>query len=256
MHRRRCLRHLDTGIDRRTLNGKQCALARDRAHLDPVIQDVSQPLHDRKTQPKAAPRRAVGPLIVLMEYVRELVFGGYRRHCPRLQCDTLSPARGILAGIRPLSVYRTAFDNRFADQSPRACAVAADDELERTMHSRSLFPAQGRRSLQRAARKISFSENSLTDEAGFPIPAVHVEQALRGCWSWCPRTARIQRQDCVPHRLGGAAQALPAGFRVCNGCRKSWLAAARKLDFGAIGQFCCFHASESSSSKRLRSVHP
>jgi len=38
-----------------------------------VIEDFSEPLHDRKAQPKAAPLRAVGPLIILIEYVRELV---------------------------------------------------------------------------------------------------------------------------------------------------------------------------------------
>jgi hypothetical protein len=40
-----------------------------------VIQDFSEPLHDRKAQPKAAALRAAGPLMVLIEYVRELFFG-------------------------------------------------------------------------------------------------------------------------------------------------------------------------------------
>jgi len=75
MHQRRCFRHLHTGLTTRNHNEKPCTLPREGAHLDPVIEDFSEPLHDRKAQPKAAPLRAVGPLIILIEYVRELVFG-------------------------------------------------------------------------------------------------------------------------------------------------------------------------------------
>ena len=40
-----------------------------------MIQNFSEPLHDREAQTKPAPFRSGGPLIVLIEYVRKLVFG-------------------------------------------------------------------------------------------------------------------------------------------------------------------------------------
>jgi len=90
MQRWRCFRPIDTGLTARDLDEKPCSLATDRAYLDPVIQDVSQPLHDRKAQPKAAPLRALGSLIVFIEYVRQLAFGDTNATIPDLNANVVA----------------------------------------------------------------------------------------------------------------------------------------------------------------------
>src|SRR5437764_6849444 len=75
MHQQGSLRRLDAVSTAGNLNENPCALPSDRAHLDAVTQGFAEPLHYRKPQPKAAPLRGVSPLIVFIEYVRQLVFG-------------------------------------------------------------------------------------------------------------------------------------------------------------------------------------
>src|ERR1700738_4267556 len=128
MHRRRCFRHLDTGLTARTLNEKPCTRARNRAYLDPVIQDFSQPLHDRKAQPKAAPLRGVGPLIVLLEYMRQLVFGDTDATVPDFNANIIAGSPTSKQDSSPVSVTDR-IRQQVADHLLKHAPVASDDEL-------------------------------------------------------------------------------------------------------------------------------
>ena len=80
------------GSTARDLDEKPCTLSGDRAHLDPMIQDVSEPFHDRKTQAEPAPLRAAGPLVVFIEYVRELIFGDTDATVPDFNANVVAGA--------------------------------------------------------------------------------------------------------------------------------------------------------------------
>ena len=93
-----------------------------------MIQDFSEPLDDRKAQPKAAPLRAVGALIVLIEYVRQLVFGDTDAAVPDLDANLVAGSPASKQDSSPVSVSDR-IRQQIADHLREHAPVAADDEL-------------------------------------------------------------------------------------------------------------------------------
>ena len=99
-----------------------------------------------------------------------------------------------------------------ADHLREHVPVAADDEpgTDDAQPQPSFLHRRGEVSSERLEDFARAKTRSRMD-AGFRLPACSRRAGSTGCWSWCPASARFQRRGCVPHRLGGAAQALPAG---------------------------------------------
>src|ERR1700704_2696076 len=132
---------------------------------------------------------------------------------------TLSPARRHPSRIRPLSVYRTAFDNRLRIISASMRLSLRMMSSERTMHSRSPLSCTRATKSPASGSKISFSEKSLTD--GHRVPDSCDKFACLAAW-----VVRLKR--CLQEFQG--LQWL-SQVMACSG---------QKARFGAIGPFCCF----------------
>ena len=90
----------------------------------------------------------------------------------------LSPARRHPSRIRPLSVYRTAFDNRLRIISASMRLSLRMMSSDRTMHSRSPLSCTRAAKSPASGSKISFSENSLTDGRRFPDSSLFTSSRL------------------------------------------------------------------------------
>ena len=69
-----------------------------------MIQDFSKPFDDCKAQPKAASLRAIGASVVLIEYVRKLVFGDTDAAVPDLDANFVADSSASKQDSPPVSV--------------------------------------------------------------------------------------------------------------------------------------------------------
>ena len=169
---------------------------------------------------------------------------------------TLSPARRQPSRIHPIGV-----SHRVRQQIAQHC-------LEHSLVAADLRVRNG----PGATATPCLQRNRGNRLPGIQILSVDREVALRRTQNSPPRgdstSSRLDRMlDMVSRdraipptrsrpspsgRCGSSAAC--RNLSVCNGCRRSWLAADRKLDFARSANAADFQAREISSSNRLRSV--
>ena len=203
-----------------------------------MIQDFSQPLHDRKAQPKAASFRPVGPLIVLMEYVRQLVFGDADATIPDFNAHIVASPPTSEQNSSSVGVsdrIRQQVAHHLREHVP----VTANDELGTDdaqsepsfLHKRDEICSEWLQDF--IERKVAHRR---TQVSGFQ--PVHVEQARQDAAHGVQRLPdSIDKIACL------AAWVVRLKRRLQEFQGLQWLSqvmacGGKKARFGAISQFC------------------
>ena len=168
---------------------------------------------------------------------------------------TLSPTLRHPSRILPRSVYRSAFESKLRIIVSSIRLSLRTTSPERTARHRN--PLSVMESEKSAARDSNISEiaKSLLDGRRFPASRRFTSSRLDRIPDMVSRDRAIPPTRSRPSPSVRCSPSAPCrNLSVCNGCRKSWLAADRKLDFARSANAADFQAREISSSNRLRSV--